>query len=137
LEDNRFSTPALRDQNANERLRLIQEALLERPAAEWLKILDDAGVPCAPVLTRKQMITHPQVEASGTVIEYDHPNAGRLRQARPAARFEGTPVSIRHGAPVLGEHTHDILSEIGYSTTEIEAMVEDGVLTAGPMDKTG
>jgi crotonobetainyl-CoA:carnitine CoA-transferase CaiB-like acyl-CoA transferase len=137
LEDKRFSSPSLRDQNADERLRLIQEALLERPAAEWLEILDDAGVPCAPVLTRKQMITHPQVEASGTVVEYDHPNAGRLRQARPAARFEGTPVGIRHGAPVLGEHTHDILSEVGYSTMEIEAMLKDGILIAGPMDKTG
>ena len=136
LEDERFSTPALRDANADERLRLIQEALLERPAAEWLKILDDAGVPCAPVLTRKQMITHPQVEASGTVVEYDHPNAGRLRQARPAARFEGTPIGIRHGAPVLGEHTHDILGEVGYSTAEIEAMVEDGVLIAQPTNKT-
>jgi len=83
------------------------------------------------------MISHPQVEASGTVVEYDHPNAGRLRQARPAARFEGTPVGIRHGAPVLGEHTHDILGEVGYSTAEIEAMVEDGVLIAQPVDNKG
>lgn len=130
LEDERFSTPALRDQNADQRLELIQEALLERPAEEWLRILDDAGVPCAPVLTRKQMISHPQVEASGIVVEYDHPQAGRLRQARPAARFEGTPVGIRSGAPVLGEHTYDVLTEIGYSEAEIAAMVEAGDLLA-------
>ena len=130
LTDPRFASPALRDQNANERLELIQEALYEKTAEEWLQILDDAGVPCAPVLTRKQMISHPQVEASGIVVEHDHPHAGRLRQARPAARFEGTPTAIRNGAPLLGEHTHDVLGELGYSEAEIEAMVEARVLHA-------
>ncbi len=130
LQDERFKTPALRDANADERLNLIQEALLERPAAEWLKILDDAGVPCAPVLTRREMIDHPQVQASGIVVEHDHPHAGLLRQARPAARFEGTPTSIRHGAPLLGEHTHELLGELGYSEAEINAMVDDGALHA-------
>ncbi len=130
LTDPRFLTPSLRDENADERLNLIQEALLERPAAEWLKVLDDAGVPCAPVLTRRQMIDHPQVEASGIVIEYDHAQAGRLRQARPAARFESTPTEIRNGAPVLGEHTYEVLGEIGYSEAEIDAMVDANVLHA-------
>ena len=130
LEDERFNTPAKRDANADERLNLIQEALLERPAEEWLKTLDDAGVPSAPVLTRRQMIDHPQVQASEIVIEHDHPHAGRLRQARPAARFEGTPTSIRHGAPVLGEHTYELLGELGYSKSEMDTMVESGALLA-------
>ena len=130
LEDERFKTPALRDQHANERLQLIQEALLERPAAEWLAILDEAGVPCAPVLTRREMIDHPQVVASGIVVEHDHPHAGPLRQARPAARFEGTPTEIRNGAPMLGEHTYDILREVGYEDGDIGAMVAVGVLHA-------
>ena len=130
LEDERFKTPALRDQHANERLQLIQEALLERPAAEWLAILDEAGVPCAPVLTRREMIDHPQVVASGIVVEHDHPHAGPLRQARPAARFEGTPTEIRNGAPLLGEHTYDILREVGYEDGDIGAMVAAGVLHA-------
>jgi crotonobetainyl-CoA:carnitine CoA-transferase CaiB-like acyl-CoA transferase len=130
LTDPRFATPALRDQNADERLQQIQEALYEKPAAEWLQILDDAGVPSAPVLTRKQMISHPQVEASGIVVEHDHPHAGRLRQARPAARFEGTPTTIRTGAPLLGEHTYDVLGELGYSEAEIAAMVEARILHA-------
>ena len=130
LDDPRFLTPTLRDQNADDRLNLIQEVLLEKPAAVWLQTLDDAGVPCAPVLTRKQMIDHPQIKASGIVVEHDHPHAGRLRQARPAARFEGTPTSIRHGAPLLGEHTYDLLGEVGYSEQEIEAMVEDHILLA-------
>ena len=128
LDDPRFASPSLRDQNANERLELIQEALLERTAAEWLEILDKAGVPSSPVLTRAQMINHPQVEASAMVIEYDHPEAGRLRQSRPAAKFESTPTEIKHGAPALGTHTREVLAEVGYSDTEIDALTEAGVL---------
>ena len=128
--DPRFLTPALRDENANDRLNLIQEVLLEKPAAEWLQALDDAGVPCAPVLTRKQMIEHPQIKASEIVVEYEHQHAGRLRQARPAARFEGTPTSIRQGAPLLGEHTYDLLAEVGYSDQDINAMVKAQILGA-------
>lgn len=131
LEDERFKTPALRDQHADERLNIIQDILLERTAADWLKTLDDAGVPCAPVLKRKDMVQHAQVKASEIVIEHDHPHAGRLRQARPAARFEGTPTEIARGAPVLGEHTAELLGELGFSQEEIASLSDGGkVLTA-------
>jgi crotonobetainyl-CoA:carnitine CoA-transferase CaiB-like acyl-CoA transferase len=61
------------------------------------------------------MISHPQVAANGIVVESEHPGAGRLRQARPAARFSVTPTSAHRGAPALGEHTDEILAEIGFS----------------------
>ncbi|MCH2354943.1 MAG: CoA transferase [Pseudomonadales bacterium] len=128
LEDDRFKTAAGRDRYANERLELTQEALLEKNADEWLEILDSAGVPCAPVLKRHEMIHHPQVEASGIVVETEHPHAGRLRQARNAARFEATPTEIRRGAPHLGEHTRAIMSELGFSTAEIDGLIADGVI---------
>ena len=129
LEDERFKTPAGRDRHADERLEMMQEALLEKPAAEWLGILETAGVPCAPVLTRAEMVRHAQVEASGIVIETDHPHAGRLRQARNAARFEATVPEIRYGAPHLGEHTIEILSELGYDRERCEALVEEGIVS--------
>src|SRR5580704_15108946 len=114
LEDPRFATPALRHKHFNERLAMTQDVLRTRPAAEWLERLTAAGVPCAPVLTRSRMIEHPQVVANGVVVEIEYPGAGRLRQARPAARFSATPTSVRRGAPALGEHTDEILSEIGH-----------------------
>ncbi len=112
-QDERFSNPALRDLNADERLRMTQEALLSKPAEQWLRILDDHGVPSAPVLKRKDMINHPQVLASDLIVETDHPIAGRLRQTRPAARFSKTGTEIRRGAPLHGEHTDEILAELG------------------------
>jgi crotonobetainyl-CoA:carnitine CoA-transferase CaiB-like acyl-CoA transferase len=73
-------------------------------------------------LTRNQVIRHPQVQEMGIVVETDHQRAGGLRQARPAARFSRTPAGIRHGAPALGEHTEEVLAELGYSLEEIAAL---------------
>ena len=75
-------------------------------------------VPCAPVLTRNELIRHPHVQAMAIVEEVEHPAAGRLRQAR-AARFSATPASIRRPAPALGEHTHAILRKLGYAAEDI------------------
>ena len=122
LEDPRFKTPALRGKNINDRLRLTQEVLLTRPAAEWLDRLTAQGVPCAPVLTRTAMIQNEQVQANGIVVEYPHDQAGMIRQARPAARFSGTPATIRHGGRALGADTASVLAELGYSAADIAAL---------------
>jgi crotonobetainyl-CoA:carnitine CoA-transferase CaiB-like acyl-CoA transferase len=122
LEDERFKTPALRQKNIDARLQLTQEALITKPTEEWLDRLTRVGVPCAPALTRNEVIRHPQVHEMGIVVETEHPAAGRLRQSRPAARFSRTPAGIRHGAPGLGEHTHEVLAELGYSAAEIAAL---------------
>lgn len=122
LDDPRFKTPALRQRHINERLIMTQDALRARPAEEWLERLTREGVPCAPVLTRTQMLSDPQVVANAIVVETDHAQAGRIRQARPAARFSGTPATIRHGGPGLGEQTAEVLAEIGYTPAEIAAL---------------
>ncbi len=128
LDDPRFASPALRDENIDARLALTQEVLRTRTTAEWMQRLEAESVPCAPVLTRRQLIEHPQIAASGIAIETDHPTAGRLRQARPAARFERTPAEIRRGAPHLGEHTDAILAEAGFAAGEIAELRRAGVV---------
>ena len=129
LEDERFSTPALRDKNANLRLEMTQEALLTNTAEVWLEVLDDAGVPCAPVLKRSEMIEHPVVKASHLIIETEHPIAGKLRQTRAAARFSKSQLEHRHGAPLLGEHNNEILTEAGYSAEAQAAFKDEGVIS--------
>lgn len=128
LEDERFSTPARRQENIDERLALTQDILRTRSSAEWLARLESEGVPCAPVLTRGQMIRHPQTIENESVVEMDHTDAGRLRQARAAARFSRTPCAILRGAPRLGEHTDTVLSELGYSEAEIAELTAAGAI---------
>jgi crotonobetainyl-CoA:carnitine CoA-transferase CaiB-like acyl-CoA transferase len=127
-EDPRFKTPALRDKNVNERLQAIQECLLQRTTNENLEVLEAEGVPCAPALTRNQVVDHPQVQAMETVFESEHHAAGRLRQVRNAARFEGSPAVHRYGAPLLGEHCTMILAEAGYDEEKILKLKQEGVV---------
>ena len=127
-DDPRFRTPAGRQENVEARLSMTQEVLKTRPAAEWLERLEAADVPCVPVLKRREMIHHPQVAANGLVIELEHPVAGRLRQARPAARFMGTPIETPKPAPLLGEQTEEVLADAGYSADEIESLKAAGVV---------
>jgi crotonobetainyl-CoA:carnitine CoA-transferase CaiB-like acyl-CoA transferase len=128
LDDERFKTPALRDRNINDRIVVTQEVLRTRPAAEWLERLTRAGVPCAPVLTRNQMIEHPQVAAEHILMENEHESAGPLRQARGAAEFSRTPSEMRFGAPALGGQTIEVLSELGISKDEIESLEQELVI---------
>ena len=132
LEDPRFLTPALRDQNVNERLSLVQDKLRTETTAHWLEKFAEHGVPAAPALTRAEVIEHPQVLASDLLMEIDHPVAGRLRQTRPAARFDRTPNEIKRGAPRLGEHNEELLTEMGFTPEQIEQWKEKGVV--GPED---
>jgi crotonobetainyl-CoA:carnitine CoA-transferase CaiB-like acyl-CoA transferase len=128
LDDQRFATAQARDQNVNARLELIQSVISTRTVDEWLTEFGVHDVPCAPALTRRQLIEHPQVLASDVLIETDHPVAGRLRQTRTAARFGGTVPGPPRGAPLLGQHSHEILTELGYDDQRIGQLATAGVL---------
>ena len=122
------TTPAARVAHWDERLELMQSALATRSSAEWLEIFDRVQVPCAPINTRRDLLTDPQIAENQLIVESEHPAVGRIRQTRPAARFERTPAEIRRPAPTLGQHTDEVLSESGFSPDEIEKLRAEGVV---------
>lgn len=134
LTDARFTTAVLREENKDARTRLTQEALLSFKSEDAIARLERQDVPCAPVLTRKQMIKHPQIEANNTLLNYQHPQAGQLRQARQPAVFSAMPMSDIGPAPHLGQHTHEVLLEAGYSDADIEKLVNDKAIVCHRSD---
>jgi len=135
LEDPRFETAGGRVAHAGERLGLMQEVLRTRTSAAWLEELDAAGVPCAPVLSISEVPGHPQVIANELIVESDHPVAGPMRQPRPAARFGNRPHGLNDSseeellpAPALGEHTGEVLAELGVTSEEIRQLRESGAV---------
>ncbi|MFK7997162.1 MAG: CaiB/BaiF CoA transferase family protein [Granulosicoccus sp.] len=128
--DHRFLTTAGLEEFKNERLQLTQNALLKFTTSEWIKRLDKYDVPHAPVLTRGEMIEHPQITANGLLVENEHPYAGNLRQPRSPALFSGTPAEYRMGGPQLGEHTLEILEESGIERAHIEQLLITGAASA-------
>jgi crotonobetainyl-CoA:carnitine CoA-transferase CaiB-like acyl-CoA transferase len=128
IDDARFKHPADRIRNANVRLDLTAAIIHMKPSAEWLAAFDAAEVPCAPIQTRADLLTDPQVAANGLIVESEHPHAGPMRQPRPAARFAATPASLRLFAPMLGEHTDAILAEAGIAAAERDALRQSRVI---------
>jgi crotonobetainyl-CoA:carnitine CoA-transferase CaiB-like acyl-CoA transferase len=123
--DPRFATPTARSVNATARINKMAEYIAQHTTAEWLERLDAADVPCAPILRRSEIIHNEQVIARGIIAELDQPKVGRVRQPKPAARFEINQAAIRGPAPRVGEHSREILRDLGYDDAAIEAMVRD------------
>ena len=124
LNDDRFNTPIGRIKNAKERLDGMSDVLASKTSADWLKRLDDNDVPCAPVLTRPEILENEQIKANDLIHQYEHPGLGQIRQPRPGAKFSRSEIRQRPIAPGLGEHSLEILAEHGYSDDDIKALID-------------
>jgi len=129
-KDARFATPAARSANATARINKMQEYIAQHTTAEWLERLDAADVPCAPILRRGEIIHNAQVVARGIVTEFEQPGVGRVRQPKPAARFTVNEAAIGGPAPRVGQHSREVLRELGYSDAAIEQMIRDRAVRA-------
>ncbi|NPC59143.1 CaiB/BaiF CoA transferase family protein [Caenimonas soli] len=127
-DDERFKTASGRFMNAGERLELMADLIKLKSTADWLERLDAADVPSAPILRRNELVNNEQVVARQLIAEFEQPNVGRVRQPVPAARFEGTPSAIHGPAPRVGEHSEEVLRELGYDDSQIAALLRAGVI---------
>lgn len=133
LNDERFSTPMGRVMNAKERIDGMGDVLKSKTSAQWLEKLDAHDVPCAPVLTRPEILENEQIIANDLIRQYEHPGLGQIRQPRPGAKFSRSDIRTEAIAPGLGEHSEQILIELGVSESSIAELIEDGVVM--PMEE--
>jgi crotonobetainyl-CoA:carnitine CoA-transferase CaiB-like acyl-CoA transferase len=127
--DPRFATNGRRVENRAEVSRLIQEIFLQRTTAEWLGLLEAAGVPNGPINNLAQVYDEPQVKARGIRVELAHAAAGRLPTVASPMRFSETPLEYRLAPPVLGEHTDQVLKELLKLTDpEIASLRAEGIV---------
>ena len=129
-DDARFRTNNDRMKNLAALTPLIAERLKSRTSADWIREFETAGVPVGPVNKIGDMLADPQVAARDMVVEVDHPRAGRVKALGHPIKFSGTPGEQRRPAPLLGEHTREVLAEIGYAAAEIEAFIREGAVAA-------
>jgi len=126
--DARFATNADRMKNLGALVPLIGDRLRMKTTAEWLAAFDAEGVPAGPVNRIGDMLSDPQVLARDMVIEVDHPKAGRVKALGNPIKFSATPGEVKRAAPLLGEHTREVLESLGYSAAQIAKLHEDGAV---------
>ena len=127
-DDPRFATNSARMQNLDELTARMNAVLVARTKSEWIAAFDAAAVPVGPVHSIGEALTHPQTLARGMVVDLVHPEAGATKALGCPIHFSATPTQITRPAPLLGEHTREVLREHGYSDGDVDALIADGVV---------
>jgi crotonobetainyl-CoA:carnitine CoA-transferase CaiB-like acyl-CoA transferase len=126
--DPRFITNGERMKNLAALTPLIAETLRQRASADWIREFEAAGVPVGPVNKVGDMLADPQVAARDMVVEVEHPRAGRVKAIGHPIKFSATPGDASRPAPLLGEHSREVLDQLGYSAAEIDALHRSGAV---------
>lgn len=130
VDDERFASPAGRVANAQIRKEITGEEIAKWKSSEILERLQAEGVPSAPLLDRMELLDNEQILANGSIQRINIDGFGEVRQARPAARFSKTPTKLSRPAPKLGEHTHEVLSDIGINETERKNLLDKKIIVS-------
>ncbi|MBW1705060.1 MAG: CoA transferase [Deltaproteobacteria bacterium] len=129
VEDSRFATNTDRINNLEELREVLGKILHEKQKSEWLRILDEAGIPCGPLNTIAEAVDETQVRGRNMIVEMDHPTAGAIRVCGTPVKIEGSKRPSMQRPPLLGEFTKNILQKLLYLTSEeIESLKRDKVI---------
>lgn len=123
-----YNSVAKRNQRTDELYGLIEGLLETRPAREWQALLEAAGVPCGPVIARDRVFSEPQVVENEVFLTRDQPGLGRILEMAFPARFSDLQAAVQRPAPLLGQHTDEVLAEFGFSTEEIRSLRASGAV---------
>lgn len=129
-DDPRFASNHDRMQHLKELEDILNGYLGHETSAVWLERMEKAGLPAGPVLDILEMQADPQAHARDMIVEVDHPVAGAVKTLGHPVKFSETPASVRFAAPLLGQHSREVLREAGYDAAQIEAMVASGAVIA-------
>jgi glutaryl-CoA transferase len=100
----------------------LAAVLATAPSAHWIKALDDAGVPCRPLSTYAELFADPQIQDRELVVYAEDAELGRVPHIRSPVRMSASAIAVRATAPKLGQHTHALLSGLGYSAPDFDAL---------------
>ncbi len=128
VDDARFTTTALRQEHRQELMPIMEEVFASKTYTEWETRLRENELKYGPILSPKDVITDPQALANDFFAEVDQPDVGRLKLINNPTYFSPDAATIKSPAPLLGQHTEEVLSGIGYSAKEIEQLKNDRVI---------
>ena len=128
--DERFRTNADRMKNLQALTTLMSARLKTRSVQDWISALEAEGVPCGPIHSIADMAADPQTVARQMVVELEHPRAGRTRALGLPIKLSATPGKVTRAAPLLGQHTREVLGEFGFSSQEIDGLLASGAAVA-------
>ncbi len=128
IQDKRFLTVADRVANRPELTKLLEAKLVEKTSKEWETILDHAGVANGPILYIDEVFQDPQVLHQQMLLEMDHPTVGKMKTLGFPVKMGRTPGQLKLPPPLKGQHTEEVLKELGYNPQEIEAMGKEGAI---------
>jgi crotonobetainyl-CoA:carnitine CoA-transferase CaiB-like acyl-CoA transferase len=131
LSDSRFLQNEDRMAHRAELADALAPAFKKRSTNDWLERLDAAGVPAGPVLSVGEMLADPQTKAREMLVETEHQRLGPVPTIGFPVKFSETPAAIERGAPTLGQHTTEVLRELGYADSDIDKLVADSVVIRG------
>jgi crotonobetainyl-CoA:carnitine CoA-transferase CaiB-like acyl-CoA transferase len=126
--DPRFASNKARMENLTALQATLAPYFKKRASADWLARFDRAGVAGGPILDLAQVHADPQTKARGMVAEVEHAKAGRMKTLGPPIKFSATPAAVRRAAPLLGQHTREVLREIGYDEAAIDRLQAEGAV---------